>query len=368
MAGTIVSDLEEITFKAPLPGHFVGQFLPASNTIAESPTRTPITTSPSTPASRIESLPYEIKLQIVSLLDVCVVNDLRLVCSSLRELVDAHLDFQLVQALPKLMRAVCHLGCRYYTLATLAAAVRDNRCSCCQNYGDYLYLLTAERLCYHCFREQPDYVPKAIKAPSPSLLAALESKAPLATVPPGAYGLFGKARLERPQLVIDRWALAHLSAQERQQLGGDNDSLGDSEPETERQGYLSQTSLNHSSPWATALLPARYTVVLPAPYWEQETQTFHAGVFCRACAMSAETQSHPPRCLPRSLFWDYPYRRYTEKEGMRRHMEECGPVRKVVTADGTGAKYVHDSAPGKAFVRPDELCRSAAPSNGFRDN
>ncbi|KAK9415887.1 putative F-box domain-containing protein [Seiridium unicorne] len=369
MSGDVITDIQELTFKAPLPGHFLGQFLNGETTTG-TPLNGAITLS-STSGGRLDVLPDEIKLRIVSFLDLYTVRHLRLANSRLQRLVDTNLDFITVQAFPKLLAAVYVLNCRYYTLEHLAAAVRRDHCSRCQSYGDYLYLLTAERICYHCFRESPEYAPKAIKPVSPSILSTIEAKVLLAIVPPGVYGMHGIGRPERPQTVVDRRALSTLGAglrQHQREPDECSDECSDeSDSETARQGYLSRTSLNHASQWATAPLPSRYTVVLPAPYWDAETQQFHEGVFCKACAMSAETQSHPPRWRHDSLFWDYPYRRYPGERGIRRHIEECGAVRKVVTPDGHGIKYVHESAPRRSFVRPDEVCRCAGIFNRYRD-
>ncbi|KAI1119502.1 hypothetical protein F5Y14DRAFT_395555 [Nemania sp. NC0429] len=359
---------EEITFKAPLPGHFLGQFLAKNINPITSPSHTGSGFSSS--RDKLSVLPIEISLRIVSLLDLCTICHLRLASPSLKNMVDANLDFQIVQLFPNLIKAVYVLQCQYYTLRTLAAAVRDNRCSGCGYYGDFIYLLTAERLCFACFRELPEYVPKAV-GPA-TVFGALRSKVPFGVVPPGAYGFWGRARLETPQLVVDRRALpllnAHLRQMSRDNGQAGDDILDDSDPEAPRRRHVDRTHPVLSAPWKHAPLPARYTVVLPAPYWEPKTQSFHEGVFCRACAMSAQLMSHPVAWVRSSLFWDYPYRRYAGEEGMRQHLVECGPVKIVLGEDGKTNKYVHETIKRKSFARPAELGLCAARFRGYQED
>lgn len=161
--GTLVADFDEYTFRAPRPGFFIGddsrtpsgeinpitQFRRDGDGIPECPPSSPFLGS-------LDRLPVKILPQILPYLDICSLAALRSVNQRSREIVDSLRTFWAVAAFPKLLDAVLQLQCRFFDLETLAGCIRDPTCSYCSHFGDMFYLITAERSCYKCWRDQKE--------------------------------------------------------------------------------------------------------------------------------------------------------------------------------------------------------------------
>ncbi|KAK7956962.1 uncharacterized protein PG986_006184 [Apiospora aurea] len=85
-----------------------------------------------------------------------------------------------------------------------------------------------------------------------------------------------------------------------------------------------------------------YVAIIRAPYFDETSQTWEEGFFCRACASrgqehagdgsenSSAANNYSPSSYPA---WDLPYRRYT-RDGMRKHIQEHGRIYKLVDHGG----------------------------------
>ncbi|CAJ2499797.1 Uu.00g026500.m01.CDS01 [Anthostomella pinea] len=343
------SQLNDMAFLAPHPGHFLGDVTAVPHIITAS-AKLDDDSVPAAPSSRpflgdLGQLPTEILIHIVSLLDVCSLVDFRHINQHYLEFVDSLPDFQTVKAFPKLLSAILRLQCRYPGLDALMACIHDPLCSNCKHHGDYLYLLTAERLCYFCFRETPAYVPMVIGPES------LQGNIASAVILPGIYGMHGQGRVRQPQLVADRRAVLrqhpHLAEASK-------------DAESERQELMRQNG--HSKRFSQKYWPLfqRYTVVIKAPYVITSTGRFEEGAMCRACAGTGVIQ-HLGVWPTRPAFWGHPFRRYTEP-GFRQHLEEFGEVLK--TGDGS---YIHASESEAQYELPCEYLFARSYNKAYKD-
>ncbi|KAF6800257.1 F-box domain-containing protein [Colletotrichum musicola] len=338
--GVPVTDFSEAAFRGPLRGLFLGDLtLGDANPITRRWPLTPRedipTPSSSSPIGSFDRVPRELLDKILEELDVQTLLNFREVNQTCMSLVDLLLAFQTVAAFPKGLSAVITLRTFSYGIGRLASAMRNTKCSRCNHLGDQLYLITAERLCYPCWRSVPDYFPKKFRKGEVS--DELLRKVPHALALPGFYGAHGLT-LKNPRLFFHRPSLlAYL---------GDDD---DSDPEVERRTRL----WGH---WGAANDPRHDTLVnmhlvtIRAPYFDDTTQSFVGGFFCRACATQRytfEKRELYPDCswlVGILLFWGNPYRRYT-KEGFGAHLREYGEI--IKREDGS---YAHTAKPSGRYL------------------
>ena len=406
---TLVTDIDKLSFKAKRTGHYLGDVPDDASAFAGygvlpgddgggtgDESNDEDDEGGNGGLGTLNRLPMELQLRVVSSLDPCTAVSLRAAGAATRRLVDASLEFCLVRDFPGLLRAVRCLfdpfpgadcNCPYDLAGLAASAVRNERCVlCCKNgadndngepsYGDCLYVLTGERLCYPCFREARGFVPQGITDEYWSELrsiaaaeagvtampaAPMRPPIPCAIVPPGRYGMRGYSIVKSPQRVVGRRALrAFLRRPHRQLLPSpprrrpmeipdpDAEPNQDQEPadpeETARQQFLGSPQARRAESWDRAPLAARYTVVIPAPYLVgPDTGTifpallppsstsdlgptparfeFEEGLFCHACVRSAPPERSAD-WRPESTFWAHPFRRYT-RAGFKRHLLAC---------------------------------------------
>ncbi|KAF6814978.1 F-box domain-containing protein [Colletotrichum sojae] len=333
--GVTITDFDEIALRMPRQGHFVGD-TPKENT------ENPITNHFSLPTLErlprasssaplgILDFPLEVLHAILRNVDIQSLIEFRHVNQASASAVDSLQEFKTVAKFPKALSSTLTLKCASFTVHDLACALRNTKCSRCRHFGDYLYLITAERLCYPCWRSSPAHVPKRLK--SRELSDDVLEKVPHAWGMPGRYG-HQTHTLAEPMAVFHRPSLlVHL---------GEDD---DSEPETRRQllveGGRWQRFRSFWDPF-----PIRFLVTMRAPYWDGPANSFVGGFFCRACLLQPkimDNQNRPPLgdiMYGHLLYWGCPWRRYT-REGFGEHLEEFGEV--IRYQDGT---YGHASKP-----------------------
>ncbi|KAK7956963.1 uncharacterized protein PG986_006185 [Apiospora aurea] len=203
--GEVATDFDEYTFRAPRPGLFVGDWRTPDGQI--NPVRLfrsherALSDRPPWPLElgTLNALPLEILQQIMYELDMCSLLTFVGTNRSCGHIVTTLQDFKLVVSCPQLAGAVFQLRCRSFGLRQLAASIRSPECNCCGRFGDLFYLITAERLCYHCWRS--DRYRKAIfpngggrrrRALSTGLQRdAIAAGLPHVSVPPGELRGYG---------------------------------------------------------------------------------------------------------------------------------------------------------------------------------
>ncbi|KAK8106186.1 uncharacterized protein PG998_003347 [Apiospora kogelbergensis] len=346
--GEVIADFYEYTFCAPRPGLFVGDWRTPNGEI--NPVRLfqsherALRGRPPWPLDlgALGVLPLEILQQILLDLDMCSLLTFISSSKSCGRIATTLQDFETVVSCPQLAGAVFQLRCRSFGLRQLAASIRSPECKHCGQFGDLFYLITAERLCYHCWRE--DRYRKAIfldgggrsrRSPRAQSAESLQREAiaaglPHVSVPPGSYGPMGEGVMSKRCVAFDRTAFFAAAKSDARRRSGDD------------------TILEYRSAEPDVL---SYVAVIRAPYLDKRSQTWEEGFFCRACASRGEEHtgagarevSHPSapattattNTYPRNYYpaWDLSYRRYT-RDGMKQHLEDHGKVYKLRSQAG----------------------------------
>lgn len=332
--GVTVRDFNEMTIRMPRQGHFVGDtpnadINPITNSVPLPIYKQLPRASSSAPLGSLD-LPLEVLHAILRQVDVQTLISFRHVNQASAPVVDSLQEFKTVADFPKALSSTLTLKCASFTVSDLASALQNTTCSRCRHFGDVLYLITAERLCYPCWRSTPAYVPKRLK--TRELSDEVLESVPHVWGLPGRYG-YTTHSLMKPMAVFHRPSLlAHL---------GEDD---DSEPETRRQ-LLHENTMWMRFHWFRDPFAIRFMVSMRAPYWDEPTNSFAGGFFCRACLTQPkieDIQNRPPLGMLMYgdlLYWGCPWRRYT-REGFGEHLEEFGEI--VRYQDGT---YGHASKP-----------------------
>ncbi|KAK7928054.1 hypothetical protein PG985_005052 [Apiospora marii] len=331
--GEVVTDFDEYTFCAPRPGLFAGDWRTPSGEI--NPVRLfraherALSDSPPWPLDlgALAVLPLEILQQILLDLDMCSLLTFVSSNKSCGHIVTTLQDFKLVMSCPQLAGAIFQLRCRSFGFRQLAASIQSPECKCCGRFGDLLYLITAERICYHCWRA--DRYRKALfldcgfrRAQQSAVLQrdAIVAGLPHVSVPPGSYGPMGEGVMSKRCIAFDRTSFF-------------------AEFDARRQGGCGGAILEYRSAEPDVL---SYVATIRAPYLDKTSQRWEEGFFCRACASRGQehaggdsgaisiTNSYPRDCY---AAWGLPYRRYT-RDGMKQHLMEHGKVYKLVVQEG----------------------------------
>ena len=292
-------------FHAPHPGFFLGDEGPISRGELLPP-RDDVPRGSS--LGKLDALPLEILHQILRKVDICALVAIRNTNQRGLRTVESMLEFKTVAVYPRALSAMIRIRNRFADLSTLAACITDTQCSDCDQYGDYIYLITARRVCYPCFRSSAHYVP----------LAREMTRLPddrLRTIPhiyttPGRYGILTSSdrsfELYDQRHVEAEYVAAGLSIGD---IAFCNDMLA---------------MIPHSN---RKVDPVRYMAVIPGPYFDETSQALHRGFCCPACEYNGDTLG-----LLVPMGWGRPTRRYT-RDGLRQHIESFGGL--VKQPDGT---------------------------------
>jgi len=260
--------------------------------------------------------------QILLDLDIFSLVAFRSVNQRAKGMVDSLPAFQAVVAFPKLLPSILVLQSRFFDLKTLVACIRRPACSYCGHFGELLYLVTAERWCYSCFRANHQF--QVLLAPSPSTttddtanVEALKQRVPHVLVPAGYYGIYALKSSDTAALAFDHRAFAATPG---------------------------------SPAWANPTVgggphACRYMAVIRGPYFDEQTRSFEEGFHCRACAYQGRehrvnTTSEILGVASPFPSWGLPWRKYT-RDGMRDHLNRYGRILKLEEGGGK-VRYVHE--------------------------
>lgn len=108
---------------------------------------------------------------------------------------------------PSVLRAALSLGAvSWISSLMLHSTLCDQTCSCCQDFGAYIWLFSCERVCIVCLSYNPDFLPliRAHARMSYLLNEDVISKIPTIKSLPGDYSLAGINMKIRGSLVIWR--------------------------------------------------------------------------------------------------------------------------------------------------------------------
>ncbi|KAL1902386.1 hypothetical protein Sste5346_001366 [Sporothrix stenoceras] len=407
-----VASWQDVGYRCPRPGFFLGD----DGSMSTSKVLTPTDELPQKwNMGRLGKLPLELLHQVVEDLaenDICALVALRNCNRAAAAVVESYPDFQTVAAFPRALGALARLVPEpsrmtsavaqtntntQISLHSLAKCLRTTSCASCLRkreasgdsttdvaYGDYIYLLTPERVCYSCFRSQPEYLPVARFAEAagnrlPQLHQQhkdLLDSQPLTriTVPTGRYGVL--ARLTQPVDLFDRrqvYAAEEALGQEATGSSSSSSSANTSltnitSPSIDRISTVrgrpvvpGKRGLSPTPGANTRPDPLRYAAVIPAPYWvldEDKTvrptseTPLDRGYACRACASTdRKSAGHAG--------WADPLARYTE-EGLKRHVADARFGGRVLRRRvGLVDVFEHDAPRSGHFPPPVEFGATA---------
>jgi len=359
MTTTVVTNFEEIAIREPRPGFFVGDHVSvdgdARNPIVKQyELRKDVPPAPEIfPLGSLAKFPIEILHAVLSHLDVPSVLSFRSVNQRYAMVVSSSQDFDVVASFPKAMSAVVYMNCRFFSLRRLATCLRDTRCSRCEHFGELLYLVTAERVCWSCWRRFRDFIPKVVKGTG--LSGETIDRIPHITAVCGLYGegRFFKSVDFRGRIFDRRAVIEELEKRRAAQESGQVYSDPDPEPErTQLRAPKSSIVAASLSKEPKMPMGERYIAFIRAPYFDQTLQSFVGGYFCRACIgrgrFNETARSAISWTFPDSV-WHEPWRRYT-RESFWEHVKKYGQILKN-DIDGT---FAHDS-PQKERQTPDDV-------------
>ncbi|CAK7565402.1 MAG: hypothetical protein SEPTF4163_003319 [Sporothrix epigloea] len=399
-----VASWQDVGYRCPRPGFFLGD----DGSMSASSVLAPADKIPqSLDLGRLHMLPLELLHQIIDELaetDIRALVALRNCNRACAAVVDSFRDFATVAAFPRALGALvrlapdppCHIEhfssfssvkdtsrkCTFISVRALAACLRSTSCASCLRqrersseressevpYGDYIYLLRPERVCYSCFRSRPEYLPvtrflSADNTKQQQHRDLINNQPNLTRIcaPPGRYGVL--ARLTQPVELFDRRQVE--AAQEAQARDADigSGTADPSIPSSSEPRFINKTGRPSALTQPTRPNPLRYAAVIPGPYWAQDDGTdssrhptagsaLDRGYACRACAQTdRKTAGHAG--------WADPLAHYTRK-GLESHVADPrfgGRVlkRRVGVAD----IYEHDAPRQDHFPPPVEFGATA---------
>ncbi len=228
---------------------------------------TPSELLPLHPVGRLGLLPLELLSDILLALDLPTLTSFRRVNRRAMELVDSlHQYRTILKHCRSILRAIVSLRASFFACRELYNTLFTTKCSSCDRFGGYLYLITCSRVCYFCFTRIADYFP--FSASQATKLTRL-SRGDLKTLPhvfslPGRYTPSAKSSKGRTML-LDRQAVILLGpADDRQRQPTDY----------------------------TTKEPRRFMSIISAPYLTHAGQTVDWGLHCRRCKGNTDPTNH----------------------------------------------------------------------------
>ncbi|KAH6680575.1 hypothetical protein B0J14DRAFT_557923 [Halenospora varia] len=362
----LVTDFDEYTFRAPRPGLFLGD-------------------ESRTPSGELNPI-TQFRLEAFEGDDLCSVVAFRSVNQRSRAIVDSLQSFQDVTSFPKLLGAALLIKASFFTLDQLAQCISNPKCTFCDHFGDLLYLITAERWCYACWRGNHtldvQHVPRTIpvlgpitrsqhahcRFGGPPILPEMECSDPSPeTLELNALRDHG--HIPHVYLPVGYIGARAISYQTWPRLAFDQRAFYDRDEEDKpNPRWLLEktpsTILNYDPD------PLRYAALIRAPYFDNLTQSWEEGFLCRACAAQGSTfQKWNAYVAMRGLrfpAWGIPWRRYTRR-GFREHILEFGNIFKVKVEGGEFSEERVVERYANWGENPAELVRICYLSKGLRE-
>ncbi|KDR68846.1 hypothetical protein GALMADRAFT_935929 [Galerina marginata CBS 339.88] len=240
---------------------------------------TPISAFSST--NRLDRLPLELLVEVLLQLDIPSLTRFRGLNRHAMELVNSvHQYTAIIKHCPNIIRAIISIQADAFDCRALYRTLCTSRCSTCDRFGNFLYLIDCRRVCYFCFTRRAEYFPLTSRESSkfftpnakpqrnaPSSRKLLEfAKPPSILSLPGRYcssgitrgGIFQARRLR----LYDRRAVV-------QSLSG---------------GGLPQSD-------KTTCEPKRFMAIISAPVLLDAGRLVDEGFFCLGCRDETEEKT-----------------------------------------------------------------------------
>ena len=126
---------------------------------------TPISTCFST--NQLDRLPLELIIEVLLRLDIPSLTRFRGLNHRTMELVNSvHQYTAIIEHCPNIIRAIVSIEADAFDCATLYRTLCTSRCSTCNRFGNYLYLIDCRRVCHFCFTRRAEYFPLTISEAS----------------------------------------------------------------------------------------------------------------------------------------------------------------------------------------------------------
>lgn len=124
---------------------------------------TSILAPPRYSVGQLDKLPAEVLTRVLVRLDMPSLTHFRRVNRRTMEIVDSTPQYAaVIKHCPNIIRATVSLQADAFDCHTLYATLNTARCSTCDHFGYYLYLIDCRRVCYHCFTRRLGYFPLTI--------------------------------------------------------------------------------------------------------------------------------------------------------------------------------------------------------------
>ncbi|KAF7557377.1 hypothetical protein G7Z17_g717 [Cylindrodendrum hubeiense] len=219
-------------------------------------------TGPHLSAGMLDLLPPELITPILVALDLPTLIAFRRVSRRAMAIVDSlHEHGMMVEHCPDILRAIFSTHANSFDSSTLYRTLSTTRCATCDRFGNYLYIITCKRVCYHCFTENLDYLPlvtstvATLTGWSEKTVRQLPSMKSLA-------GGYSTARDMSPRTdLVDRSSVFT-------KLAGDSEQASDG---------------GNRHPGLTRGHPRRFMAIITAPVLGASDGLVDWGVFCESC-------------------------------------------------------------------------------------
>ncbi|KAK0634647.1 hypothetical protein B0T17DRAFT_12682 [Bombardia bombarda] len=114
-------------------------------------------------AGQLDQLPAELLIQVLLYTDLPSLTRFRRVNRRAMELVDSVPQYAaIIKYCPNIIRAILSIQADAFDCDVLYVTLSTTRCSTCERFGNYLYLIDCRRVCYFCFTRRPEYFPLTI--------------------------------------------------------------------------------------------------------------------------------------------------------------------------------------------------------------
>ena len=178
-------------------------------------------------ASQLNKLSVEVIVEILLLLDIPSLTRFRMLNRRAMQLVNSiHQYAVIIEHCPNIIRAIVSIQADVFDCATLYRTLCTTRCSTCNRFGNYLYLIDCRRVCYICVTERPEFFPITSREAYRFFASREEGqtnprsfcdlfklmKPPSILSLPGAYGGGSTNMRQRRQRLYDRQAAAQIMA------------------------------------------------------------------------------------------------------------------------------------------------------------
>ena len=119
---------------------------------------TPISTCFAT--NQLDRFPVEVIIEVLLRLDIPSLTRFRSLNRRAMELVNSVLQYTtIIEHCPDIIRAIVSIQADAFDCSTLYKTLCTSRCSTCNHFGNYLYLIDCRRVCYFCFTQRAEYFP-----------------------------------------------------------------------------------------------------------------------------------------------------------------------------------------------------------------